>query len=928
MHIVLIFTAVGLFGQENQMDMGMNIGRLTYWSEGSPFTDVMTSASSYITYTVGVSGWDTRVNGSIPKDSAGYPLELPYTVDGNPTGVRFLINNHSQGEYLVSFDGEGEITWNVEHEVRGGKHYITLDGGGGNTWLNISASTLGNHLRNFKMIPVAYEGVNESDIPIFREEFLRGLRPFKTIRFMNWTATNETSQSSWSDRSQTWHYTQARTSNEGDAVVGMAIEYAIALANELQVDAWFCVPHKADADYIRKFAELVKRELDPQLSVYIEYSNEIWNWQFTQAHYVLENAPDAEPEVSSGLRAVGQKYCGSDEGCHPEKDAFMMARVFKIWEDVWVSERSRLITVAAVQGGWIGNTGRILEYLFDDDGVGADAVSPTGYFNFTEEHHNYWNSLDPSEVTAEMIIDVVDSLFESRPGEIIDAHAEYAAQYGIDYIVYEAGQHMQPWMQGEWEYNQAVWDAQIHPKMYDLYMKNLQRHVDAGVKLYTAFSYVGGRESRYGSWGHLESLGQLEQPNLKVIAPKYQALLDSPLLTPGGNGSYQSSSSREVLEVGVSSESIAAVQPQSKKVYYIGHSLMNTTIPPWVQYVSESAGHENEYGYQIVPGAPLKFNWQNDGEQSFQDIGYSEAFGTGTYTDVVMTEALPLINHLTWSDPYGYAAKFDSLAKAGNPDVQTYMFESWHCINSGTSGGCEGDENNEPWKERILSDLANWESIVDSANENSVGKPMVVIPGGQAMAALYDSLAAGVVPLRTTHDEFFADDIHPNGDGWYLITMLYYSVFYHTNPAGLPVTLLNQWGGVDHEIDPALAAKLQEIAWHTACNYAPLNIDCSGTPNQTSSNAAVDSVSGQSSSSQIVEGTSSDAVAPINSSRMSLDNGAYELFYFKQGVSPLLKGYQRNDIELFSITGNKIWAGPADHIPSVQSGVYLTKGLH
>ena len=41
-----------------------------------------------------------------------------------------------------------------------------------------------------------------------------------------------------------------------------------------------------------------------------------------------------------------------------------------------------------------------------------------------------------------------------------------------------------------------------------------------------AFSYVGQRESKYGSWGHLESLDQLNQ-NLMQVAPKYQALLDA-----------------------------------------------------------------------------------------------------------------------------------------------------------------------------------------------------------------------------------------------------------------------------------------------------------------------------------------------------------------------------------------------------------------
>jgi len=77
-------------------------------------------------------------------------------------------------------------------------------------------------------------------------------------------------------------------------------------------------------------------------------------------------------------------------------------------------------------------------------------------------------------------------------------------------------------------YNQSVWDAQIHPKMYDLYMRNFRKHVDTNVdcKLFMAFSYVSERESRWGSWGHLESLQQVGATDYMDIAPKYQALLD------------------------------------------------------------------------------------------------------------------------------------------------------------------------------------------------------------------------------------------------------------------------------------------------------------------------------------------------------------------------------------------------------------------
>jgi hypothetical protein len=77
-------------------------------------------------------------------------------------------------------------------------------------------------------------------------------------------------------------------------------------ANEGKKDLWICIPHQADDEYIRKLAQLCKygsdgREpykskvenpvfppLDPELNLYVEYSNEIWNFQFSQTPWCRE----------------------------------------------------------------------------------------------------------------------------------------------------------------------------------------------------------------------------------------------------------------------------------------------------------------------------------------------------------------------------------------------------------------------------------------------------------------------------------------------------------------------------------------------------------------------------------------------------------------------------------------------------------------
>ena len=86
---------------------------------------------------------------------------------------------------------------------------------------------------------------------------------------------------------------------------------------------------------------------------------------------------------------------------------------------------------------------------------------------------------------------------------------------------------MQSYNQQEWNYSQVLWDFQSTSLMYDLYAKNFVNHLseEVGSELFVAFSYIGSADSKYGSWGHLENLDQLDE-DLMTIAPKYQALLD------------------------------------------------------------------------------------------------------------------------------------------------------------------------------------------------------------------------------------------------------------------------------------------------------------------------------------------------------------------------------------------------------------------
>ena len=69
---------------------------------------------------------------------------------------------------------------------------------------------------------------------------------------------------------------------------GVPYEMQIALSNELQQDLWLNIPHAATDDFITQLAQLVNEQLDPDLRVWIEYTNEAWNGSFAQNDYIRE----------------------------------------------------------------------------------------------------------------------------------------------------------------------------------------------------------------------------------------------------------------------------------------------------------------------------------------------------------------------------------------------------------------------------------------------------------------------------------------------------------------------------------------------------------------------------------------------------------------------------------------------------------------
>jgi len=123
---------------------------------------------------------------------------------------------------------------------------------------------------------------------LFTKEYLQALRKFHLIRAMEFVSANTNPSVTWGERTtMPW---QGFVRDKGQPW-----ELLITLANETGNDVWLNIPVKADDDYIRKLALLVRHGSDginpytqpqakplypplkPGLRVYVEYGNEVWN---------------------------------------------------------------------------------------------------------------------------------------------------------------------------------------------------------------------------------------------------------------------------------------------------------------------------------------------------------------------------------------------------------------------------------------------------------------------------------------------------------------------------------------------------------------------------------------------------------------------------------------------------------------------------
>ncbi len=255
-------------------------------------------------------------------------------------------------------------------------------------------------------------------------------------------------------------------------------------------------------------------------------------------------------------------------------------------------------------------------------------------------------------------------------------------------------------------------------------------------------------------------------------------------------------------------------------VVMVGHSLFGTDGPDMLNAALREASAQVEVQAQIINGSPLKYNWENS--TSAEGIDARRVLPEGQTTDLILTEAIPLANHLKWSETHIYAQAFAGLALSGNADARVFVQETWHSLKSGTGEAVEYDDGAAtPWRVRLQNDLAQWENIVTLLQEGqpAAADRIALIPAGQALARLDDAIAAGEIAGLRSIADVFSDDIHLNDRGHYFVSLVQYTVLTGASPEGLPHVVKDRFGDTFEAIDLNMAVAMQRVALEAVTAY-------------------------------------------------------------------------------------------------------------
>ena len=497
--IISIFATIA--NVHTSVSISANFISLNDYSRGNPFVNLVRQARPWGSP---ASPWD----GTGTYDAAtGWP--------NSDFGVVFVTSNIDMGgAYQLYAKGNADISVDFEPQT-----YITDKTYDPTTnilsaIINIPESTTqimigfrnttGPGLQDIILLQPGYDLTSKSNITNL---MLAHISRFSLLRFMDWTNTNGNPEVNWSDTTPVdWpQYTSPKNTP------WQTIPFIVNQVNTT-IDIWINIPFGASDDYILNVARIMLSDLKPSNNIYVEYSNELWNFGFSQSHDNIAAANDSVVNHGDPYHlnydSVSDVYTWGFR-----RTAYQIKHISDLFKTVFGNDnvgswkRVRPILAGQAANSYIIDVG--LEYLNNVFGPPANflhgiAIAP--YFDLGE--YQTWSNLTVDQVLDALNSSVDQFLPEQGWSETaqIGVHGVKAAWYNLAVYGYEGGPDTAAGC-GECSLDAKI-DATRDPRMADVCIRFLNGWYEYGFQQLNWYAAGAGEITKYGSWSLLEDLRQ------------------------------------------------------------------------------------------------------------------------------------------------------------------------------------------------------------------------------------------------------------------------------------------------------------------------------------------------------------------------------------------------------------------------------------
>lgn len=446
--------------------LGTNLLPTNIFNHSIMFADRRLNSSDWMGSQNG--GWN-NYNLSIGPD--GMPSALP----ANTVALTIFPEVDDKGQYEVKWKGSGK----VDIVAPPGTNVVTREAN--RLVFNSGGYRIdqGPSMIEVSSLPVSELSIKRTDEgdQLIDSDFAKYVDYYDGVRYMDMGNTNrawwtgEPDIVKWSQRTPPLKWNQWGPD-------GIPYEQMLAIADEMNYNfVWFCVPHTADDDYVKQMATFLRDNARPDLLLYIEWSNEPWNWGF-DVRSLLES--DAQAQGITSFQALGRRISNMTsifESVFSQSDMGTRVRIvvnhissmdvtgFDQWNQIYANE-FRLIMGE-------GLAGRV------------HAISTHTYFG----HGAAFTSVDSIISACAAEIKALNQMFVW--------YKQLADEFGVEATSYEGGQHIVPGTDAA--VTAAVRKAIDDPRMEQLYRSLLDGWIAAGCGTWCHFTSPG-TWSEYGAF--------------------------------------------------------------------------------------------------------------------------------------------------------------------------------------------------------------------------------------------------------------------------------------------------------------------------------------------------------------------------------------------------------------------------------------------